>query len=233
MAIVRCTACEKKLKVADTSLGKKVKCTCGHIFVAATEAAAEVTSIVAAAVAEKLIVACTECGSKLKVAASSLGKKMKCPKCAAVFVANKPPAEEPSAAPVAVAPDQEDDWMSFAQAESKEDEPKSRKGKAPPPMMEADDDEPAPKATGRPEPKRPVPVPPETPKKYPSRLLVNLFVFFLLFVFFAAFAGAFFFLDEPSFIEPNITNRKFLEGFGWPKKTPAANGHGPEIHLHH
>ena len=51
------------------------------------------------------VVGCTECGAKLKVAGASLGKKMKCPKCAAVFVAvaeggtppvrKAPPPDEP------------------------------------------------------------------------------------------------------------------------------------------
>src|SRR5438552_2991558 len=34
MAIVSCPECSKKLKVADTSVGKKVKCSCGNVFVA-------------------------------------------------------------------------------------------------------------------------------------------------------------------------------------------------------
>src|ERR1700723_3708445 len=86
MAIVNCPECSKKLKVADTSVGKKVKCTCGTVFVAE---AAEAPPI-APSPAEKVLVACTECASQLKVAATSLGKKMKCPKCAGVFVAAFP-----------------------------------------------------------------------------------------------------------------------------------------------
>ena len=89
MAIVSCPECSKKLKVADTSVGKKVKCSCGQVFVAETEAATPPPKKPAAAAAavEKVIVACTECGAKLKVAMTSLGKKMKCSKCAEVFVA--------------------------------------------------------------------------------------------------------------------------------------------------
>src|ERR1700722_9802755 len=91
MAIVSCPECQKKLKVADASVGKKVKCSCGTVFVAEPEASAP-----AAAATDKVVVACTECGAKLKVAGTSLGKKMKCPKCAAVFVAVvEKPAEEP------------------------------------------------------------------------------------------------------------------------------------------
>src|SRR5437588_638236 len=32
--IVSCPACDKKLKVATTSVGKSVKCPCGNVFVA-------------------------------------------------------------------------------------------------------------------------------------------------------------------------------------------------------
>src|SRR5580765_2246590 len=85
MAIVSCPECSKKLKVADTSVGKKVKCSCGNVFVASTDGVAAAAP--APAAGDKVVVACTECGSKLKVGTASLGKKMKCPKCAAVFVA--------------------------------------------------------------------------------------------------------------------------------------------------
>src|SRR5206468_762514 len=72
--------------IADNLIGKKVKCSCGQVFVAqgdksATQSDSESTSI------DKVLVACSECGAKLKVGSTSLGKKMKCPKCAAVFVA--------------------------------------------------------------------------------------------------------------------------------------------------
>src|SRR5687767_4700160 len=100
MAIVSCPDCGKKLKVADASLGKKVKCSNGHIFVAEEEAPeAAAPKPAAAAVADKVMVACTECGAKLKVGTASLGKKMKCPKCTSVFVAKldapPPPPPEP------------------------------------------------------------------------------------------------------------------------------------------
>src|ERR1022692_1974240 len=114
MAIVSCPDCGKKLKIADTSIGKKVKCSCGHVFVAAAEAAAPPAPV---ALPDKVVVACTECGSKLKVAATSLGKKMKCPKCAGVFIAS---ASGPVAPPPKIEPpkdDDEDDLMSFAQAD--------------------------------------------------------------------------------------------------------------------
>ena len=37
MAIVSCPECGKKLKVADTSVGKKIKCSCGEVFLAQME----------------------------------------------------------------------------------------------------------------------------------------------------------------------------------------------------
>jgi serine/threonine protein kinase len=86
MATVTCVSCQKKLKVADALVGKKVKCTCGTVFLAQIEDAAPVAKPADAA-PDKVLVACTACSSKLKVAVASLGKKMKCPKCDAVFVA--------------------------------------------------------------------------------------------------------------------------------------------------
>src|SRR5437667_11208868 len=115
MAIVSCPECHKKLKVADTSVGKKVKCSCGHVFVAPTEEMA----ITHVAVPDKVVVACTECGAELKVAATSLGKKMKCPKCAGVFVAAvpPPPAEEEDVPPppAKLSKKDEDDLFTFGQ----------------------------------------------------------------------------------------------------------------------
>jgi len=78
MALVNCPECQQKLKVADTSLGKKVKCSCGNVFVAPTGDAAPGQTI--AVEPDKVLVACTACSAKLKVAVTSLGKKMKCPK---------------------------------------------------------------------------------------------------------------------------------------------------------
>ena len=98
MAIVSCPECSKKLKVADTSVGKKVKCSCGNVFVAESGNGAPVMAAAPVAAPDKVVVACTECGAKLKVASTSLGKKMKCPKCAEVFVA----AAEEEAAPAPV-----------------------------------------------------------------------------------------------------------------------------------
>ena len=83
MAIVSCPECGKKLKVADTSVGKKVKCICAAVFVAEEAGAAPASP----PPAEKVLVACTECGAQLKVSATSLGKKVKCPKCGEAFVA--------------------------------------------------------------------------------------------------------------------------------------------------
>src|SRR5688500_5528218 len=87
MAIVTCPECSKKLKVADTSLGKKVKCSCGHVFVSEPAETAAAAPGPGTAAPMKVNVACSACGAMLKVATTSLGKKMKCPKCAAVFVA--------------------------------------------------------------------------------------------------------------------------------------------------
>ena len=132
MAIVSCPECQKKLKVADTSVGKKVKCTCGQVFVAQTAEAVPLATPVA--VSDKVVVACTECGAMLKVAATSLGKKMKCPKCASVFVAATekarpppPPAEdEPELMDETPAPkakhasEEEDDLLMFAHSDAEE-----------------------------------------------------------------------------------------------------------------
>src|SRR5215831_3745131 len=94
MAIVSCPECSKRLKVADTSVGKKVKCSCGKVFVAESKDAAPARAPKSAP--EKVLVACSECGAKLKVATTSLGKRMKCPKCTGVFTAS---AEEAAAPP--------------------------------------------------------------------------------------------------------------------------------------
>jgi uncharacterized protein (TIGR03067 family) len=132
MAIVSCPECQKRLKVADASIGKKVKCSCGRVFVAEAEAAAP-----AAVASDKVMVACSECGAKLKVAGTSLGKKMKCPKCASVFVAavEKAPRVEPlskaNAKPAkADDEDEDEDLLTFAQSDEKdEDAPVRRTGK--------------------------------------------------------------------------------------------------------
>lgn len=176
MAIVNCPECSKKLKVADTSVGKKVKCTCGTVFVA--EAADALSA--APPLDEKALVACTECGSKLKVAPTSLGKKMKCPKCAGVFVAALPAAmaEETMKRPAPAENDEEP--MDFAAAESREDEEDLPNSRAKSRKLQEDDEEEddAPQPAAKP--------------VYPSRLFVNLFVFVLVLAY-----GAFFAVTHP------------------------------------
>jgi DNA-directed RNA polymerase subunit RPC12/RpoP len=143
MAIVSCPECSKKLKIADTSVGKKVKCSCGRIFVAATDAAAAPPT--PAAAPEKVVVSCTECGSKLKVATTSLGKKMKCPKCASVFIASVEGRAAPP--PVKAMPakdDDADDLFSFAQADAQKETKDEEED------LFNDDEDPKPKAKGKP-----------------------------------------------------------------------------------
>jgi hypothetical protein len=246
MAIVSCPACSKKLKVADTSIGKKVKCSCGNIFVAEAGESAVAPAVAPTPVGapEKVLVACTDCGAKLKVGTASLGKKMKCPKCAGVFIASLgeqavvPPAPPTPAPPVVAAPakDEEDDLFTFAQSEStpaatngalgefQEDEP-APTAKARKPALDDDEDMPRPKGKlkkplsddddDRPKPKPKKPVRDEESEeapKYPSRLLVNLLVFALLFFYLAAFAV----------IVLELIDRATLVSIGWPApaKTP-------------
>src|SRR5437762_6086495 len=111
MAIVSCPECSKKLKVADASVGKKVKCSCGNVFVASADGAA---AAVAPAAGDKVVVACTECGAKLKTATASLGKKMKCPKCAAVFVAAAEEAPKKAIPTPPPEPEPEDEFEEHA-----------------------------------------------------------------------------------------------------------------------
>src|SRR6516164_3969451 len=86
--LVTCPQCQKKLKVAEASIGKSVKCPCGNVFKAqAAETQAEVPSTSPTPPATSMvIVACDSCQSKLKVPTSAQGKKMKCSKCGATFV---------------------------------------------------------------------------------------------------------------------------------------------------
>jgi uncharacterized protein (TIGR03067 family) len=232
MAVVSCPECSKRLKVADTSLGKKVKCSCGNIFVAeeGNGGLAAPKKPAAVVAPEKVFVSCSECGSKLKVATTSLGKKMKCPKCASVFIANiedeEPPPpprkvvktapppddddeEAPSSRPKAKAKpkkneEEMDALFSFAQAEAEADDqgaifdeerstvdddddeeeirPKAKppaKGKARPVKPRYDDDDDDDEDEAPPKKRKPVAAPPAKPV-YPSRLLVNIFVFFML-----------------------------------------------------
>ncbi len=228
MAIVSCPECGKKLKIADTSVGKKVKGPCGHVFVADMEGAAAAPPKPAAptkpAVApEKVYVSCTECGAKLKVATTSLGKKMKCPKCTAVFVANLPadaPAKKP--APEVVFDDEEpapkaagkakavvkdddmDDFLSFAQADaaaeteressfSDEDDMPKPKGKAKKSWDEDEDEDDMPKPKGKAGKKPGKPTRSGDAKPvYPSRLVPTLLATLLLLVF-GGLVGAIFF----------------------------------------
>ncbi len=262
MAIVSCPECSKKLKVADAAVGKKVKCSCGNVFLAQTDAgAAPPAKKPAAATApgltpEKVYVGCTECGAKLKVATTSLGKKMKCPKCAAVFTANideadaaapsppkkkaaPPPAEEkPKAkAKPAVSDDDMDDLLNFAQEDAAktpddspfgdmdaEDEspkakgkaakkadpdddafeddmpkPKGKAKKADPDDDEDEDDDPKAKSKSKGKPGKPPPRGKDdededaADKKpvYPRRTLLNVFVFVLLALYLGLFASVF------------------------------------------
>jgi hypothetical protein len=209
MAIVSCTACQKKLKVADGSVGKKVKCACGHVFVAEIEIEA----------ADRIIVDCTECGSKLKVAPASLGKKMKCPKCNTIFVAGE--AKAATVAPVQA----EDDLLSYEDVEVRSETAikRPKKGKSAPIMYEDADDA----LKAQVSQKRPVPRTGE-PVKYPSRRLANAFVFLMLFVFLGLFAGVYIYIDEPNLLDPESvtapTNRKLLESYGWPVRAPVGRG---------
>lgn len=228
MAIVKCPECQKKLKVADTSIGKKVRCSCSHVFIAETEDAAPVVAAapMVAAAPEKVIVACTECSAKLKVATTSLGKKMKCPKCTSVFVASveeeAPPAkpvkkapaapvvaeeddEEPKAKPLKKkGDDDDDDFFTFGQEEAAKaaaaddslEEDDMPRGKAKPKKRNDDDDEDEPKPKAKPprmqdddeeEAEKPV---------YPSRVLPTLLATFLLLVYAGLFAFVFFGLHE-------------------------------------
>ncbi len=212
MAIVSCPDCGKKLKVSDASVGKKVKCSCGNVFVAEEEAeAAPVRRPMAtAAVAEKVTVACTECSSPLKVGAASLGKKMKCPKCAAVFVAAveeeddapppvkkgakpRPPViddddmPKSKAKPKAKATTKDDDMdalWGFAQDEAEADDMPPPKAKAKPGKKSFEDDD---EDDDMPKPKRKASSSRSTPAadakpEYPRRTLLNLFVLFMLMV---------------------------------------------------
>src|SRR5437016_4645284 len=106
MAIQSCPSCGKKLNIPDASVGKKMKCKCGNVFVAKGEDPAPAKAAAPAATADKVIVACTECDAKLKVAPTSLGKRLKCSKCAAVFVAA---VEESTPPPRKTAPVKADD----------------------------------------------------------------------------------------------------------------------------
>ena len=222
MAIVRCPECQKKLKVADASVGKKVRCSCGHVFVAQTDHAGPVPSPAAATAPDKVVVACTECAAKLKVAGASLGKRMKCPKCAAVFVAAAPPVKKappsdeleefeepvPKSKGKPAKNEDADDLLAFGQEEANEktakaaneelyadDEDVPPKGKAKPGKKPApkpfDDDDEAPRPKGKAKKTDPDEDDDEAPV-YPSRLLVNILVAFMVLGFVGVFVALFF-----------------------------------------
>ncbi len=182
MAIVSCPECEKKLKVADTSVGKKVKCSCGAIFVAEEGA----SPVAAPPPAEKVLVACTECGAPLKVSAASLGKRVKCPKCSEAFVAAvekaapKPAAKKP-------APPSEPE---FGFQDDQEESPRPAKKRR---DEDSDDDAPKARTKGRPKPRdddeddKPAAPPPQK-----SRLVLNLIVGLLVLSYAGFFAAVYF-----------------------------------------
>src|SRR5581483_7394874 len=79
--LLSCPSCTTRLKVADRHAGHKVRCRCGHIFVAPGSGSAW---------ADRVIVACGGCRTTLKVPEIALGKKVRCPTCSAIFVASSP-----------------------------------------------------------------------------------------------------------------------------------------------
>lgn len=95
--VVSCPECQRKLKIAPTSIGKSVKCPCGNVF-KAQEANEPPLAVATPVASTTLVVACDNCQAKLKVPVSARGRKMKCSKCNATFVV---PAEEAPAAPPA------------------------------------------------------------------------------------------------------------------------------------
>jgi uncharacterized protein (TIGR03067 family) len=240
MAIVSCPECNKKLKVADTSVGKKVKCSCGNIFVAQVDAPVEAVP----AAAEKVYVACTECGAKLKVPTTSLGKKMKCPKCAGIFVAQleeeapppPPPEPEPELAddedmpppmakPIKKPVMDDDDLAAFADDERRmgeEEEMPRPKAKGKGKKTDDFDDEPMPK--GKPGKKPPLKSKADDGSKpvYPSRVLQTLLVTLML----LGLAGIFaimFFGPEFDLDVAKIAGIKSAEGL---KKLPKRDDKG-------
>ncbi|MSU80366.1 MAG: WD40 repeat domain-containing protein [Gemmataceae bacterium] len=200
--------------MSDASVGKKVKCSCGNVFVADEEAAAPPMRK-PAAVADKVTVACTECSSPLKVGSASLGKKIKCPKCAAVFIASAegdaPPPIKKFAKPMppsfdeddvpktkgkakGKAPANDDDMdglWGFSQEDDDAPPPPKAKGKSAKKPMADDDDDDMPTPKRKASSSRPTPVRTEAPV-YPSRMLLNLSVILMLLVNMGA-AGVIFF----------------------------------------
>jgi predicted Zn finger-like uncharacterized protein len=98
--LVTCPQCQKKLKVAETSIGKSVKCPCGNVFKAEVDEPVEASP--AAPSGGTMVVTCDECQTRLKVPASAQGRKMKCSKCGATFVVGA--AEESTVTPAKTRP---------------------------------------------------------------------------------------------------------------------------------
>lgn len=101
--VVSCPQCQRKLKIAPTSIGKSVKCPCGNVFKAqeAEEPAAAPRTPTPGLAAATLVVACDGCQARLKVPESARGRKMKCSKCGTMFVVpqdDAPPARKASPA---------------------------------------------------------------------------------------------------------------------------------------
>ncbi len=183
MAIVSCPECDKRLKVADTSVGKKVKCSCGAVFVAEQADAPGA----APPPAEKVLVACTECGAQLKVSAASLGKRVKCPKCSEAFVAAaERAAPKPALKPAAKKPAPEPEF-GFQDDEAEAPPAKRRRP--------VDDDEnEVPKAKGKGKPKRSDDDENDKPaaEQPKSRLVLNLIVALLVLGYAGFFAAVYF-----------------------------------------
>jgi predicted Zn finger-like uncharacterized protein len=106
MPVVSCPECQRKLKVAPTSVGKSVRCVCGKVFKAeeADEPADAHRTPMPAPAAATLVVACDGCQAKLKVPASARGRKMKCSKCGTTFVVPQDDAPPPPPARTKPAP---------------------------------------------------------------------------------------------------------------------------------
>jgi hypothetical protein len=137
MPVISCTACPTKFKVADSLVGKSVKCPkCksvvkvpgGKETVGAGKAAAVAgkpagtsskPAAPAAAANGMLSVTCT-CGKKLQVREALAGKAVKCPGCAK-------PVKVPAPAPAGAGLDDED----WSNVEAEAPAPPARKGKAP------------------------------------------------------------------------------------------------------
>ena len=77
MSVTRCPSCNSKFKLPPESVGKNVRCKCGHKFIAQIEEPTKPSG--------KIRFECTLCGKRLKVSESLAGKKTKC-RCGHVMV---------------------------------------------------------------------------------------------------------------------------------------------------